>query len=127
LDFGLTGSLEMIVIMDEVVDQFRRMQKGIPVNDETLAIEVIGEGGQKGEFLSHPHTLRHLRETQWRPNLMNRMGFEQWESEGSKDLLTKARERLEFVMKGYQARPIDQQQTDRIQACVDNYREKVTS
>ncbi|MCP4456165.1 MAG: trimethylamine methyltransferase, partial [Planctomycetes bacterium] len=82
LDFGLTGSLEMIVIMDEVVDQFRRMQKGIPVNDETLAIKVIGEGGRQGEFLSHPHTLRHLRETQWRPNLMNRMGFEQWEREG---------------------------------------------
>jgi trimethylamine--corrinoid protein Co-methyltransferase len=29
LDFGLTGSLEMIVIMDEVIDQIRRIQKGI--------------------------------------------------------------------------------------------------
>ena len=56
LDFGLTGSLEMIVIMDEVVDQFRRMQKGIPVNDETLAIEVIGEGGQTGRIsFPSPH------------------------------------------------------------------------
>ena len=60
LDFGLTGSLEMIVIMDEVVDQLRRMQQGIPVNDETLAVEVIAEGGKQGEFLSHPHTLKHL-------------------------------------------------------------------
>ncbi len=125
LDFGLTGSLEMIVIMDEVVDQFRRMQKGIPVNDETLAIEVIGEGGQQGEFLSHPHTLKHLRETQWRPNLMNRMGFEQWEREGSKDLLTKARERLEIVMQGHQIHPLDGQQSAKVQACVDSFAEKI--
>ena len=94
LDFGLTGSLEMIVIMDEVIDQFRRMQRGVPVTEETLAVEVIAEGGRQGEFLSPPHTLTHLRDTQWRPRLMNRMGFEQWDRAGRKDLLARARERL---------------------------------
>lgn len=127
LDFGLTGSLEMIVIMDEVVDQLRRMQKGIPVNEETLAVEVIAEGGQKGEFLSHPHTLKHLRGTQWRPNLMNRMGFEQWDVAGRKDLLTKARERMQAVMQDHQARPMDPQQANQVQDCLDNYRENLMS
>ena len=125
LDFGLTGSLEMIVIMDEVVDQLRRMQKGIPVNEETLAIEVIAQGGERGEFLSHPHTLKHLRGTQWRPNLMNRMGFEQWDREGRKDLLTKARERLAAVMQDHQVQPMDPQQAKWVQACVDTYRENL--
>lgn len=125
LDFGLTGSLEMIVIMDEVVDQLRRMQKGIPVNDETLAVEVISEGGRKGEFLSHSHTLKHLRGTQWRPNLMNRMGFEQWDHEGRKDLLTRARERMTAVMQEHQTRPLDPQQAEQVQACVDQYREQL--
>jgi len=125
LDFGLTGSLEMIVIMDEVVDQLRRMQKGIPVNDETLAVAVIAEGGKQGEFLSHPHTLKHLRGTQWRPNLMNRMGFEQWDAEGRKDLLTKARERMTALMRDHRAQPVDPQQAEQVQACVDQYREQL--
>ena len=125
LDFGLTGSLEMIVIMDEVVDQLRRMQKGIPVSDETLAVAVISEGGRQGEFLSHPHTLKHLRGTQWRPNLMNRMGFEQWEREGRKDLLTRARERMQALLQDHQPRPIDPRQAQRVEACVEQYREKL--
>jgi trimethylamine--corrinoid protein Co-methyltransferase len=125
LDFGLTGSLEMIVIMDEVVDQLRRMQKGIPVNEETLAVSVIAEGGKQGEFLSHPHTLKHLRGTQWRPHLMNRMGFEQWDAEGRKDLLTKARERRTALMQGHQPQPLEAQQAEQVRACVDRYREQL--
>ena len=123
LDFGLTGSLEMIVIMDEVVDQLRRMQKGIPVDDETLAVEVISEGGRQGEFLSHPHTLKHLRETQWRPNLMNRMGFEQWDAAGRKDLLTRARERMQALLQDHQASPVDPQHAEQVRACLDRYLE----
>ncbi len=121
LDFGLTGSLEMIVIMDEVIDQFRRMQKGIPVNDETLAVGVIGEGARKGEFLSHPHTLKHLRGTQWRPRLMNRMGFEQWDRDGRKDLLTKARERLAEVMAEHPVKPVGPQKAALVNACVEQF------
>jgi trimethylamine--corrinoid protein Co-methyltransferase len=111
--------------MDEVVDQLRRMQKGIPVSDETLAVAVISEGGRQGEFLSHPHTLKHLRGTQWRPNLMNRMGFEQWEREGRKDLLTRARERMQALLQDHQPRPIDPRQAQRVEACVEQYREKL--
>lgn len=125
LDFGLTGSLEMIVIMDEVIDQFRRMQEGIPINEDTLAIAVIREGSQQGEFLSHPHTLTHLRTTQWRPKLMNRMGFEQWEQAGKKDLLTRTQERLNEIMDDHQVLPVDEKKSAMIQACIDQYLKKV--
>ena len=36
----------MIVIMDEVIDQIRRFQKGIPVDDDHLALDVIRDAGQ---------------------------------------------------------------------------------
>ena len=122
LDFGLTGSLEMVVIMDEVIDQFRRMQRGILVNEDTLAVRVIEEGARQGEFLSHPHTLTHLRSTQWRPQLMNRMGHEQWDREGRKDLLTRARERLKKITENHQGRCIADPEDARIQACMDRFR-----
>ncbi|MCG6911819.1 MAG: trimethylamine methyltransferase family protein [Deltaproteobacteria bacterium] len=121
LDFGLTGSLEMIVIMDEIIDQYRRMQQGVPVNEETLAVEVIAEGGRKGEFLSHPHTLAHLRETQWRPGLMNRLGFEQWDRAGRRDLLARAGQRVSELMASHAPVPVEERKEKLVQACVQAF------
>jgi trimethylamine--corrinoid protein Co-methyltransferase len=125
LDFGLTGSLEMVVIMNEVIDQIRRMQQGIPVNEETLAVQVIEEGARQGEFLSHPHTLTHLRNTQWRPQLMNRMGHDQWDLSGRKDLLFRAREALKKIMDTHQARPVSADQAVQIKDCMKRFRKNV--
>jgi len=124
LDFGLTGSLEMVVIMDEVIDQIRRMQRGIPVNEEMLAVEVIKEGARQGEFLSHSHTLAHLRTTQWRPQLMNRMGYEQWDQSGRKDLLSRAREKLKTIIESHQPRRISEAEDVQIRACMDRFRKE---
>ena len=125
LDFGLTGSLEMVVIMDEVIGQIRRMQQGIPVNEETLAVQVIDEGARQGEFLSHPHTLTHLRATQWRPQLMNRMGHEQWDLSGRKDLLSRAQERLNNIIENHQVRQIAEDKAFQIEGCMDRFRNKI--
>ena len=125
LDFGLTGSLEMVIIMNEVIDQIRRMQQGIPVNEETLAVRVIKEGARQGEFLTHPHTLKHLRTTQWRPQLMNRMGHEQWDFSGRKDLLLRAREELKEIMESHQPRQIARDKSLEIQTCLDQFRKKI--
>lgn len=122
LDFGLTGSLEMVVIMNEVIDQIRRMQRGIPVNEEALAVQVIEEGARQGEFLSHPHTLTHLRDTQWRPQLMNRLGYEQWDLSGRKDLLSRAREKLKNIIESHQTRRISEAEDVQIRACMDRFR-----
>lgn len=124
LDFGLTGSLEMVVIMDEVISQIRRMHQGILINEETLAIQVIREGGQRGEFLSHPHTLTHLRATQWRPRLMNRMGHEQWYLSGGKDLLSRAQEQLKKILEMHHVPQIHADKSLQIQACLDRFCEK---
>ncbi len=125
LDFGLTGSLDMLVIMDEIIDQLHRMQQGIPVNDETLAVQVIQEGARQGEFLSHPHTLKHLRATQWRPHLINRMGHDQWDQAGRQDLLTKAHKRLNEILESHQAQTMDAATTEAIQNCLDRFKKQL--
>lgn len=114
LDFGLTGSLEMIVIMDEVIDQIRRIQKGIPVNEDTLAVNVIGEGARQGQFLTHSHTLKHLRAVQWRPRLICRQSREKWEQQGRTGLLDRARNRLKEIFDTHQPRPIAAETADAV-------------
>jgi len=107
LDFGRTGSLEMMVILDEVIDQIRRMQLGIPVNADTLGLEAIEEAGRSGNFLTHPHTLKHLRPTQWRPKLISRLGQDKWQARGEMSLLDRARIRLNEIKAEHQPVPIE--------------------
>lgn len=123
LDFGLSGSLEMVVAMDEVIDQVRRMQKGIPVNDDTCAVKVIGEGAVQGQFLTHPHTMKHLRSTQWRPRLMTRPGHEKWVAEGSTSLIDRVRNRLNTILASHQTETLDTAVTSAISAVVSSYKQ----
>jgi trimethylamine--corrinoid protein Co-methyltransferase len=122
LDFGRTGSLEMIIIQDECIDQIRRLYRGIPVDDEMLAVDIIAEIGSQGNFLSHPHSLKHLRSTQWRPALSNRQGYEQWHNSGSTSLLQRAQKKLQRILREHRARPIPPDQDREIQKRVDQFK-----
>ena len=121
LDFGLTGSLDMIVIVNEMVDQIRRMQKGIPVNDDTLALDVIPAGTKEGQFLTQAHTLRHLRNVQWRPDLFYRKGHEQWVTEGRTSLLDRAREKLNGILDHHKPAAIDKEKEKAINTVIDRF------
>jgi trimethylamine--corrinoid protein Co-methyltransferase len=121
LDFGRTGSLEMIVISNEIIDQVRRMQHGIPVDDDQLALPVIKEAGAEGHFITHEHTVKHLRATQWRPKLFSRMGFETWEETGSQSLLHRVQLRLAEISANHHVPAIAQEKQRDIQAVVDRF------
>jgi trimethylamine--corrinoid protein Co-methyltransferase len=108
LDFGRTGSLEMMVIMDEFIDQVRRIQRGIPVDADQLALEAIGEGAREGQFLTLTHTFDHMRSTQWRPKLISRKGFEQWQAEDNNSLFDRARTKLKDILANHPAPPLDE-------------------
>lgn len=121
LNFGLTGSLEMVVITDEIIDQIRRMKRGIPVNDETLALDAIREVGHTGHHLIHPHTLKHLRDTQWRPDLISRKGYIQWENEGRLTLLDRARQKLRNILEKHWPLPIPEETLQEIRKGVERF------
>jgi trimethylamine--corrinoid protein Co-methyltransferase len=122
LDFGRTGSLDMIVILNEVIDQVRRLYRGIPVNNSTLALDVIREVGADGNFLVQMHTLKHMQSTQWRPELINRAGFDKWQADGSTSLLDRAKKKLQAVLKEYRPLPIAPEKARQIQRRVDQFR-----
>ena len=121
LDFGRTGSLEMIVILDEMIDQIRRLYQGIPVNAEMLAVDVVREVGPEGNFLTHSHSLKHLRTTQWRPKLTSRLGYEKWQSLGATTLLERAQKRLNQILETHRPVPLADDLVKRIQNRIDHY------
>ncbi len=125
LDFGLTGSLDMIVIVDEMIDQIRRIQKGIPINEESLALDVIPAGVKEGQFLTQAHTVKHLRNVQWQPHLIYRKGYEQWIEEGRTRLLDRARKKLDHLLDRHEPAALVQDKKQAIDAVVERFREKL--
>jgi len=121
LDFGRTGSLELVVITDEIIDQAKRILQGVPVNEETLALSVIQRVGPGGHFLTEDHTLTHLRTTQWRPTLISREGYEQWKELGGLSLRDRAREKALRILQNHRPKPIDGAKASTINKLVERY------
>lgn len=111
-----------MLFSDETIDPVRRMKSGIPVDDEMLGLDAIHQVGADGEFLSHEHTLKHLRSTQWRPKLFSRMGFDKWQQTGSTDLLQRAQNRPAQILESHQPIPLAEEQVHAIQDRVELFK-----
>jgi len=95
---GLAGttSPEAMVIDNEIVDYALRFAQGIEVNDDTVAVDVIGQAGPGGHFLGEKHTLKHFRE-RWMPRL-DVDSLETWEKKGIKSLGDLAHEKVKEIL-----------------------------
>jgi len=98
IEGGNTGSLEMVVMLDEIFSMLSRIVKGMRVDEGALALDVISEVGPGGHYLSHGHSRRFLTEEHWFPNLIDRKRYARWKAEGGKGLLTRAREKLKKIL-----------------------------
>ena len=77
---------------------------GIPVTDETLAVEDIAKVGPFGDFLSLDSTLKHMRELS-QPEVLDRRVREDWEARGSQELYTTCLEKARDVLREYHPEP----------------------
>jgi trimethylamine---corrinoid protein Co-methyltransferase len=98
-------SYEQMIMDCEIYRIVRKMMEGIPVNDETLALDAIREAGPRGDFLTNDHTLRHMREL-WITSLMDRRPYSVWETkkDGARDW---ARERARKILATHRPDPLD--------------------
>ena len=107
LESGLLGSLDMLVLSDEVISMVKRILRGISANDETLALDVIADVGPTGHFVGEEHTRRHLRGEHWLPTLMDRTDRETWEKGGTKTMNRRVREKVTDILEQYEPEPLD--------------------
>jgi len=94
------------MLMDcEIFSLVVKLLEGIPVDEESLALDVIKAVGPGGNFLKQKHTLKHMREL-YLPRYLDRRPYNQWEEQkdGAADwALAKARQILET----HQPSPLD--------------------
>ena len=121
LDYGMTGSLELIVIVDEYLSLNRKLFAGVEVTPETLAVDVVRDVGPGGDFLAHRHTAKNVRKAQWRPTIINRQGHVRWAEEGGLDLAEKARRKALKLLAEHETAPLDEAVAARIDALVAGF------
>lgn len=95
----LLASYEQCVIDNEILGAAFRIVKGIKVNKETIALDVIKEMGPGGNFLTHNHTLKNFRQVRWFPKLTNREKWGSWNTKGAKDMRQRANEEARRILK----------------------------
>lgn len=107
LESTLTASYEQAVIDNELCGMVIRALRGMHVDEETLAVDVIRNVGPGGHYLTHRHTLRHIKLEHYIPMLLNRQTREVWEKHGSRDLREVAREKAKEILRMHQPEPLD--------------------
>jgi trimethylamine--corrinoid protein Co-methyltransferase len=105
LDFALNTSLELVVYCDELIGWVKRYLRGLEINEETLALDLIEEVGTDGQFLDSRHTLSHFREI-WYPFLADRQNFEKWVADGSRRLEDRVNEKVREIIETHRCEPV---------------------
>jgi len=96
------------MLMDcEIFSIVHKMMQGIPVNEETLALEAIYAVGPGGNFLSQKHTLQHMRDV-FLPQFMDRRPYNEWEQKQD-DARHWALDKARQIHATHQPEPLDPQ------------------
>jgi trimethylamine--corrinoid protein Co-methyltransferase len=111
MDSGMQGSLQIIAIANDILGFLRAATRGVEVNDETLALDVIEELGPTGSFLDHDHTMRHYKEPFY-SGLANKNQYSLWLEQGGKTMETRASELIDSILAKHhpESLPADVQQ-----------------
>lgn len=105
LEYGSTSSLEMVTMANELVAMSRFFAQGIPVNEETLALEAIervAKGGPGSIFLVDDHTFQHYAQALFLPGLLDRSRYDSWEKAGSMDLYQRCNAEAKRILSQHQ-------------------------
>jgi trimethylamine--corrinoid protein Co-methyltransferase len=85
-------------MMDEAIGYLRRITRGIEINEETLATDVIRHVGPEGDFQNNDHTRKFSKTEFWNPNLFDRQKFDAWKAEGKQPMRQRVIERARKIV-----------------------------
>ncbi|MEJ2557226.1 MAG: trimethylamine methyltransferase family protein [Anaerolineae bacterium] len=114
MESGLTTSLEMIVLTDELVAMTDHLMKGIEVSDDTLMLDEVDRVGPGGHFLSTEQTLKRFREF-WFPGLLDRKRRPEWLEAGGTTLGQRLNARVKEIIQEHQPEPLEPEKRRQVQ------------
>lgn len=125
LDSALSTSYEKVVIDHENIKNMVRARKGIEINDETLAVDVIKDVGPGGQYLTHNQTFEKFKEAHLIPELVNTCNYHDWEKMELKDIKDRAREKVKHILKTHIPPPIDEKLYRELNEFIKNIEKRI--
>ena len=118
IESGMTFDYGQLLIDNEIARMIKYCVNGIPVNDETLSIEITKEVGPFKDFITHRNTFDNMK-IQSQPQLMDRKVRSAWENAGSKTLHDRAMEAARQIMETHQPEPLPKGVAEKLRAIVE--------
>jgi trimethylamine--corrinoid protein Co-methyltransferase len=125
LEMGMTFSFGQLVMDNEFARMIKHVVRGIPVSDETLAVDVIREIGPFKDFLGHESTLKHMRSVQSQPQLIDRRMREDWEKSGKADIAQRAEEEARHILENHKPDPLPENVLSTLRSIVKETEEEL--
>ncbi len=114
IESGMSISFEQYVIDNDILGMCMRAVKGIEVNDETLAVDVIDDVGPAGNYLSHEHTVRNMKKEFFYNKVSDRNPRSTWELNGCIDAREKARRMAKEILESHKPLGVDNKVEEQI-------------
>lgn len=114
---GMTIDFGQLVMDNEFARMIKHAVQGVPVTDETLAVDVIKQIGVGKDFLSHESTYKHMR-SQSQPELIDRNMREDWAAAGSSDIYQRSQEKARFILENHEPDPLPKGAAETIRSIV---------
>jgi trimethylamine--corrinoid protein Co-methyltransferase len=108
---GISGvdqaaSPHMLLLQHEAIRYVESVLREVVVDDDTLALDELGEALTEGSFVSRPFTAQRFRRELWFPQLLDREYYEAWLERGATSLEERAHARLQRLLKAHQPEPM---------------------
>jgi trimethylamine--corrinoid protein Co-methyltransferase len=105
LELGQTFSLEQQVIDNDIIMMERKFMEGIPVTDETLAVDAIKFIGIGNDFIAHPSTMEQI-DLASDPEIFDRTMLGEWRANGKKDAVDRAHDKVVDILANHIVTPV---------------------
>jgi trimethylamine--corrinoid protein Co-methyltransferase len=102
---GLTWDYAQLLMQNEMARMIMHTVRGVPVNDEKMAMEVINEIGIGGEYISHEHTFQNFRELS-KTDLLDRKNRDGWKAAGSPSIIDRSYEKAIDLIENHKPEPL---------------------
>jgi len=109
LESGLCGSLDFLVMCNEMIGSTRRILNGIRIDRESLAVDLIDKVGPGKHFTEEKHTYEHFKKEMWYPGLIDRNDFSTWKADGEKRFEQRCIEEAKKILKEHEVEPLTEE------------------
>jgi trimethylamine--corrinoid protein Co-methyltransferase len=125
LEQGLTIDFAKIVMDAEMIRMIQIAIKGIEINDEKLAMDVIHEVGPGGAYITHEHSLHSMR-SQSQSKLFDRRSRNDWlELTEGKEMHERAYDFANHILENHQSPPLPAGATETMDKIIKEFEKEL--